>query len=271
MARTAITSGRAAIASARTAISSPRTAISAFKVPIDFVDMGITHLWDFRTGKIGSNNNSVADLIGTANLNWRGTSALSSVYTSGEYSADLERGNSDYFSSNPLFLTNGATAITLFAWIKQESAVLGQIRHMLSQWEGTSGNFRGFTFRIDNFNRMEMFLSSDGTLANQASYTTSETLTDTTNWNFVLATYDTTNRGQIYLNNTLQTATLSVGSHPASIFSSNVSVLVGANNPSVVANYMDGKIGICGIAQSTALSVAQQTSLYDVTRKLMGL
>lgn len=271
MGRTAITTARTAITSPRTAISSARTAVTAFRVPTALIDMGITSLWDFRTGKLGSNNKYVSDLIGNIGQNWLGTSALSSVYTSGEYSADLERTNSDYFSTNAVTLLNGTTNISFFSWVKLESAVGGQIRHMLSQWESSTGNFRGFTFRVNDSHQMEMFFSSDGTLANQAAYTTSETLTDTSNWHFIVGTYDTTNRGLIYLDSVLQTTSLSTGSHPASIFSGNISVLIGANVPSAPTNFFDGKIGICGIAKTTKFSQAQVSSLYDITRKWMGV
>lgn len=266
MARTAITSARTALSVARTGLSAAGTALSAFKVPIDFVGMGITNLWDFRTGKLGSNNSSVADLIGTANLNWRGTSALSSVYTSGEYSADLERSNNDHFASNPLTLNNGTTQLSFFAWFKVES--ITTLRHFLTHWD-TVGNQRGFNSRLNATDQMEMNISVNGT--SQSTYTTTETLTDTTNWHFILFSYDTVSRGQIFLDNVAQTTTLTAGSHPASIFSGNVPVLIGANLPSAPANFFDGKIGICGIARSTALSSTQRDRLYEVTRRWMGV
>lgn len=266
MGRTAITTARTAITSPRTAISSARTAVSAFRVPTAFIDMGISSLWDFRTGKLGSNSKYVSDLIGNIGQNWLGTSALSSVYTSGEYSADLERTNSDYFSTNPVTLQNGTTNLSFFAWSKFESTATQ--RHFLTHWE-TAGNLRSFNSRLNASDQMEMNFSVNGT--SQTTYTTTETLTDTTNWHFIVFTYDTTNRGQIYLDGVAQTTTLTAGSHPSSIFSGNAPILIGANIPSTPANFFDGKIGICGIAKTTTFSQAQVSSLYDITRKWMGV
>lgn len=255
------------VASARPAATT-RSAVTSYRVPSALYDLGITRLYDWRTGFDGSKRETVENMMGSGNLSFRGGTALSSIYTTGQYQVDLERtASNDYFTTNPMILTPAMTSITIFAWIKQESAVASQIRSIITHWETTS-NQRGFQFRVNGSNQMEIFFSSDGTIANQAAYTTTETLTDTASWHFLAGTYDTTNRGKIYLDTVAQTASLSTGADPATINSSQIALLIGANLPSAPSNFFDGLVGICGIAENRALSSAQITTLYNITNSI---
>lgn len=240
-----------------------RSGISPYRIPLAYRDLGITRLWDFRTGFNGTNNSKVENMVGSGRMFYRGGSALSSVYSSGKYQADLERTSNDYFATVPMTLTNGMSSVTFFAWIKQEST--GINRHVMTQFE-TVGNQRGFQFRLISSDVMELVLSLNGTAT--TTYDTSTTLTDTASWHFLVATYDTTNRAQIYLDKALQPTSLISGSNPASINSSQVAVLIGANTPSTPGNFFDGLIGICGIAEGTAMSSAQITTLYNITNAI---
>lgn len=263
MARTSISTSRSSLGSSRS-VTASRSSASSYFVPIDFVDMGIKHLWDFRTGKSGANSSTVMDMIGNLPMNYLGATAISSVYTSGQYSADLERGSSDYFSSNPRRVLGGSTSLTLFAWVLLES--IGTQRHILTQFE-PSGNQRSFLIRLSSTNNLEVILSPNGT--NQCTYTSTSTLTDTSNWHFIAFTYDTTNRGIFYLDDVTQTTTNS-GGHPASLYDGNIALLLGATQPATPANFFDGKIGICGLANS-AMSSTNLSRLYNITRTLMGV
>lgn len=250
--------------------ASARSAIGAYRISYDIIDLGVNHYWDFRTNKLNTNSAQVVDLISGLDVYYKGTSSIANIYAVDGYNADLERANSDYFKSEPTIINNGMTALTIFAWIKLESAVAGQIRSILAHWESSTGNYRGFVFEIDDNHNMKLFLSPDGTFANQAAYTTTETLTDTSAWHFIVATYDTTNRGQFYLDTVQQTTSLTTGSHPSSINSSEVPVVLGTIVPSAPANFFDGLIGICGIAENKSMSSSEITQLYNITNTLGG-
>lgn len=265
MPRTAIISSRPAITIARSALSSSRASAGVYRIPIAFFDMGLTYLWDFRTGFNGTNSRTVTGMISNCPMFYRGTTAIGSVYTAGGYSIDLERTNSDYLATNPISYGASITSMTYFAWIKREST--GAIHHIHADWE-TAGNQRGSRLYL-NSDTFEVSLSTNGTT--NTSYTSTETLTDTTNWHFITATYDTTNRCQMRLDNSALTVTLTAGSHPANINSSRIAKMIGANLPTTPANFFDGKIGICGVAINKALTTAEQTFLYDFTGKLMGV
>lgn len=269
MSRTAITVARTAITSARTAIASARTAVASYRISEIYGDLGITHLWDWRTGYQGVNSTSVGNMLGNGIMEYAGTTAIGSVYTAGQYQADLESTNSDYFQTNPRFLRNGATAMTWFAWIKRESA--GAIMTMMSQFE-TVGNRRGFVFTFLGNNTLRLSLSSAGTAATIADYTTTPTLADTSAWHFIVATYDTTNRGQFNIDNSAATTTLTGGTDPASIFSpGSIGIMIGARIPSSPQTFFDGKVGICGISTTTTMSTAQISILYNYTRQFYGV
>lgn len=249
-------------AAARTQASA-RSSTVPYRVPLQFKDLGVTRLWDFRTGFAGTNDAKAENMVGTGRMFFKGSTALSSVYAAGKYQADLERASSDFFATVPMVLTNGLTACTWFAWVKQEST--GTNRHVLTQFE-TAGNQRGFQLRMITTDVMEVVLSLNGTAS--STYDTSTTFTDTSAWHFLLATYDTTNRTQIYLDKILQPTSLVAGSNPASINSSPVPVMIGANIPSAPVNFFDGLVGICGIAEGTSMTSAQITQLYNITNAI---
>lgn len=241
-----------------------RLAASAFRVPYALWDLGVSHLWDFRTGYTGANSRNVKDLKDGVDMRYAGGSALSAVYTAGFYRADLERGNADYFVSRNVVLTNGATAMTYFGFIKIETA--GSVnRNILTQWE-PSTNQRGFLFRVDNTDVISLVLSSNGTL--QAVYSTSATLTDTAAMHSIIATYDTTNRAIIYVDGVAWSTSLISGSHPASIFSPDIPLMIGASTPSAPAGYWDGYVGLNGIIKDRALTATEVSNLHKILNNL---
>jgi len=217
-----------------------RSSIVPFRVPESIINLGVTDMWDFRTGFSAENSPIVVPSIGNTQFNWRGTTAISSVYTAGKYRADLERSSSDYFLSNPQVRYFDA-ALTVFAWLKRESTSL--LMSVLSNWETVGGN-RCFVLRLTAANQGELVLSANG--SNQALYTTTGTI-DASNWVFLAATYNTTDRAKIYFNNAEQITTLTSGVNPATINSNaNTGLMLGANTPSSPTSLFDGMIGICG-------------------------
>lgn len=249
-------------ASARNTASA-RAATTCYRIPIEYYDLGITRLWDFRDGFTGAKTGMIKNMMGKGDMFWRGGTAISTALTTGTYAIDLERLNDDYLSTNPMVFTNGMTAFTVFAWIKLESN--GGVRHIITQWEPTT-NQRGFELRMQNNDTLELGLSVNGTA--QTFYATTETLTDTSGYHFVTFSYDTTNRGQATFDKVAQTVSLISGSAPASINSSNTAMLIGANNPASPANIFDGFIGICGICEGTVLTSAQIAQLYNFTNSV---
>lgn len=262
MARTTATART--VASTRSSASA-RTAISAYRVPVDLLNIGVTHLWDWRTGFIGSNNVSVASMIGNVGISYKGGTAISSVYTSGLYQIDLERSNSDAFVSNAVKFINGATAITCFAWIKHES--VSSARAIMTHWETTAGQ-RRFMMRHIAANQYSLSLSENG--STQAVYDSDSAFSDTGTWRFIVMTYDTTNRCVMYRDNVTISNSLTSGSHPASIFSGTEPLMIGAQLPSAPTNFWDGNIGICGICDNYAMTSSQASTLYAITNKIGG-
>lgn len=235
-----------------------RSNLSAFRLPYSLIDMGLTHIYDFRTGFLGANSRAVKDLRNKLDISWRGGTALSSVYTAGEYQADLERSSNDYFSSNA-YSYGSMSALTYFAWIKREST--GAIHHILADWE-TAGNQRGSRLYLTG-DVFELSLSTNGTA--NTSYTSTESLLDTGSFHFIVVTYDTSNRCTMTLDGVDLTVSLTAGSHPATINSSGVPKMIGANLPATPANFFDGIIGICGVFAGKALSSAEKATLRTLT------
>ena len=240
----------------RTSVS--RDALDVFRLPVSLIDLGLTCFWDFRTGKTGVNSPVVKDLRNKNDVGFRGTSSLSSVYTNGVYGADLERSLNDYFSSKAMSYGSGFTELTIAMAFKIETAG-GLNRHMISHWDALT-NQRGFLLRLDASDQVTLGLSNNGT--SQSFYTSAETITDTADWHTVIATYDTTNRGQIYLDGVAMTVTLASGSHISSIFSGGIPTLIGGVGPSSPGNYWDGMIGITELFIGSALTAQEAASIH---------
>lgn len=260
--RTEATARTAAVA--RTGATA-RNVIGAYRYPVDFKDLGISHYWDFRTAKLGTNEARVQDLAGGLNMLFSGTTALATVYTNGGYQTDLERNNSDYYRTIARVLQNGMTAFTAFMWVNRES--VSSVQNLLNHFETATAN-RSFKTTMLASNFLELQLSQDGT-ASTGTYTTSETFTENVNYHFLRFNYDLTNRGQIFVDEVAQTVGMS-GSHPTSIFSGPVPVLFGAQTPSAPTSHFDGLEGIVGICLNKSLSTAEGAYLYNTTNKLAG-
>ena len=267
MARTAAAARTAA--GARTAVSS-RTAIAAYRFPVTLLDLGVTHLYDWRTGFIGTNNSRPVNLAGFLRLTYLGGSALSSVYTASEYSADLELTNTDYFQSSSIKLSSSAISnITVFAWFKSET--LTNASSLVAQWRAAAG-LRGFELRAQNTansNKMTAFLSTDGTAVTQYNSTTG-VFTDT-NWHFGAWSYaGGTTTMLMNGDGSALSSTLIAGSAPATILNPQQAVTVGAilNVGGSPINVADGKIGLCGLAVGTAMGASGLAELYKLTNSI---
>lgn len=261
------------VATARTEAASrtganARTAQSPSRIPIDLIDLGVTHFWDFRTGFSGANSTNVMGVLGAVGLDYLGGTSISSVYTAGEYSADLERTNTDYFRSGMAKLNASGlttTLITVFAWLKKESTA-NQVG--LAQWR-PSGSQRGWQLRFTATNLANHFVSGNGTTVN--GWTSDAAVLADTNWHLHSFTYNaSTTTMTMYQDTTVFTNTLTSGTAPATISVPNERVWVGAladvnDAPTIV---FDGKVGMCGVAVGTVMTAAQITTLYQLTNSV---
>lgn len=257
-----------AVATTRTAASARSTALAhtaqiAYRVPIDILNLGVTQLWDFRTGYTGQKKASIQDMVGKFPMYWKGTTAVSSIYTTGFYQVNLERSNSDYFKSvaGPIVWT-GAN-MTLFMWVKRES--IGSVQNLLTHWETTISQ-RGFKLQVLAANTIDMQMSNNGVTT--CNYTTSATFTNTSAWHFIVFTYDTINRAVLYIDNVSVAMPLTAGTNPAIINGGPVEILIGAQTPSTPTSFYDGLFGICGMAVGTAMTSAQASTLYNITNRI---
>lgn len=151
-----------AAATTRTPIATPRSAAAArsvatqFRIPVRLIDLGVTHLLSWRGGFAGSNPKTVQDDIGNISFVFGGASAISAVYNAGEYSADLELSNSDYFLGQMALLPD-RTNFSMMSFVKRETD--NNKNTIFSQWDELSGT--AFLWRYTGAGEMEV-LTTDG-------------------------------------------------------------------------------------------------------------
>lgn len=254
----------------RTARTSATSLIAA-RLPEILSSYGVTAYYDWRDGYANQGKTSVDDQgpLGHS-LSYRGTTAIGSVYTTGEYSVNLENSTTDYFKQNqPCRINSGSTfgSLTAFSWFKKESNVVGMF---IARWRPT-GTGRSWQLRITGGSLLSFFASANGTTT-AVNINSASAYTDT-NWNmFTVVNQQSSNTLKMYVNGQSISYNFVSGSAAATIFDSEIETWVGAlpdasNNPTVP---FDGKIGICGFCKGTALSDAQVLDLYNLTGKLGG-
>lgn len=261
-------------ASARTS-ASVRTASPQFHMPVGILDLGITHFYSWRGGHAGANPRDVADEIGNLNVTYRGGSALSSVYSAGNYYADLELSSTDYFKSLDTKISPTAmTAFTLFAWYKLEATNAGGMQ-LISCYR-QSGTLRSWSLRyvgstgVPGYpNAWRMFLTSDGSNATQYTKTTVGDHASDLGWHFVTYTY-APGGDTFYVDGVNVGADTTQGTLPASIFNPTQGLDIGMLTASGggTSSPWDGRIGLCGFSINTTLSSAQVTTLYNATNAI---
>lgn len=270
MARSTLGTARTAIGSARTAIASARGAISVWRVPELFYEMGITAMWDFRNGFNGTNGTIIPAVIGNSHL-----SALQitqgTFYTASEYSGNFDATNDRCIANiPPISVLPAAATITnysVFGWCKRTN--LGTRHTFLSYWLTTNNN-RGWKMDAGTGNELVVDCSELGTAATIATKTSDSTILNNTNWNFVGFSYNGSAQTiTLNLNGATTASSVTAGTIPTSIFIGQQNFFIGAFAPT--SNVMDGKIGICGIANNTALSATQFLNIYTSTRSFYGV
>lgn len=250
---------------------STATSLIAPRIPILASTYGITSYYDWREGYAGIGKTSAPDNIGGIDLAYLGGTAIESVYTSGEFSVDLESTNTDYFKSVSPNKYNSSTSygsITIFAWVKKESN--GTAGSIISRWR-PNGTQRSWQIRFTPGNLIQFYFSTNGG-ATSVQCDSTGTITDT-NWHFItLVNQQSSSLLKLYVDGISVPFTFTVGSTAVSIFNSSVETWVGAlaqstNLPTIP---FDGKIGICGFCRATSLTDQQVLDLYKDTKSLGG-
>lgn len=148
---------------------------------------------------------------------------------------------------------SGISALSVAFWI-----YVGDITSqatVAAQWL-TTGNQRGWSVECNTSEKMQLWLSSDGSGAE--GETTATALTQST-WTHVTITYDGTNV-RFYLNGVLDTTS---ATSVATIFDSTNNIIVGAVN-SGAAQFFPGRLADFRVYKST-LTAAEAASLYQGT------
>lgn len=269
MARTGATTRTAS--STRTGAAA-RTSISPFRVPIDILDLGVTHLWDWRTGFTGANKNNVQASIGGPGVSGFNVN-LATIYTTGEYEVLLD-GVNDFFRSGDLKIASSAmTAFTMFGWYKMTATNTGGMQ-LLSQYKQISTQ-RAWSLRYIGSsdatypNSWRVFLSRDGQNATQYTVTTNAEYVTDLAWHFFIYTYTPTT-DVIYIDGTAVAKTVTQNAIPTSIHVPQQSIDIGMLTPGGGGSsaFWNGRIGLCGLSTTTALSSTKVTDLYNLTNKL---
>ena len=253
---------RGANGAARTALTQPMARFPYY----EYSDLGVTSLWDFRTGYTGDNSNFVMDMIGGQSVDNYGTTS----YTSGEFSNDYNGSTGYSLATRTPANETGMTEFTGFAWVKLDTTadtigVMGRWRATgQASWLLSSVNSSG-----SNLN-FRVFLSSDGTAS---TWTRTDTLPDVvTGWVFVTFVYDGAAQTVTYYIDGSAVSSVVNGTPPTSLHQSTKPNSIGAwfNGSDVATGFVDGKIGVCGVAANKKMTAGEVTTLYNISRTQMG-
>lgn len=247
----------------------PRTVIPSYRLPVDLLNLGVTNLWDFRTGFDGTNSATVQDMVGDRSINFTGSSPLSSVYTANSYFADLEAANADYFNQKDRFVGSAITAFTISCWVLPET-LTGQMA-LMSVLNGLN-NQRTFSFQKSNANRaMRIIMSVNGSGTTGIYTTDSTTVIADGQLAFLAATYDGAGATmKIYLNGVESSGTVTSGVISTNMFLSTTGMCIGAtfDSAGAVQDNFDGKIGMCTFANGKVMNASEMLTLYKITGNL---
>ncbi len=254
----------------RNTISTNRPDITAYRVPFDLRALGITSYWDFRTGFSGANSSVVTDMVGDHPMSYRGGTALSSVYTSGEYEADLDDAQPDYFEKLDVnFSSSPITNLSVFAWIWKRTA--NSRDAIISHWTiGTGINERSFLIE-GNSGKFRFIYDEDGAAADNVVYATDNNdIATTGQWFFVGGVFNPSAAPDLYVDNALKDSSQVSGpADPATILNATATLQIGELTSAAGLEF-DGKIGICGVAVGKSMSTAEMLQLYNLTKSLGG-
>lgn len=251
-------------------ITTPRTANRVYRLPFSLVDtFELFSYYDFRTGYVEENSHTVMDMISNRVLDYKGATALSSVYTPNEFSVDLELTNSDYFKSMQKKDDNDATSFslfTVFAWIKRES--LAAIMAVIGRWKPVSPQ-RSWELKFAANNRLTFSTSAAGTGTGMTLLST-DTIEDQ-DWHFIAVTNNSvTGENFVYIDGGVAEFSYTTGAAAGAIFNADVETFIGSsqNAGGVAIQIYDGKIGICGYSNSKAMTAAEIEELYTLTNQI---
>ena len=252
---------RSANSQARTALTKPMARFPYY----EYSDLGVTSLWDFRTGYTGDNSNFVMDMIGGQPVDNYGAA----TYTAGEFSNDFD-GSSDYCMSEELGNDQGATLLTVFAWVNVDA--FGAVAGILSRWSGLS-NRRSWLLSVLTGGLIRFYTNINGAVSS-TYLTTDADQSLVGNWKFITATFDGGNtERKIYVDGVEITASTDTGAVPANLVgSTDKGVSIGAwfDASDSTTGKFNGKIGVCGVAVGKSMTTQEVSDLYNLSRRQMG-
>lgn len=259
MARTVATSRLTA--SARLT-ASPRTTVSQFRVPIELLDLGVTHLLSWRGGFANTDPTVVYDDINYDAFTYAGSSGVGSIYTTGEYSVNLTPTNNDTFAGVRAPLHNLST-MSMMGFVNRD--VASDTHCLFSQWNANKSEF-AILFRSTSGNELEVltYNGSNSTLATS----TSGSFNQTGAWEAWGYSKNGTT-GTISRNGTRVTTS---GSTVATMNSATADWRIGnfTNAAGALASKMDGKVGLFCLAFGKTWTIAEEQRVYTLLRQLAG-
>ena len=196
-----------------------RTPINSFRLPVLFSDLGVTNLWTFRGGYVGTNPSFIKDEVGTSDFTWFNGSALSDIYVLGQYRANLFYDIPDYAISDVYrrIVSPGATSFSTFAPIALEYLdVPMQLFGQTYDDENINGDQRGFSIYTESTGsaqKLVAMFSSNGT-DEYIVRSTSAVWTQADVYKFIEVTYDSVAGVKMYVNGQEVAASVVSGSLP---------------------------------------------------------
>lgn len=256
------------IATARTPISSTRNVASArtvanqFRIPIELLDLGVTHLISWRGGFANTDPTVVMDDISSMPFTYDGLSGVGSIYTTGEYSADFTIINNDTFAGPGAPLPD-RTNFSIMGFVRREGASVADA--LVTQWNAQTSQL-AFMMRTTTANEVEV-LTNDGTTGTLTTSTSGSfnTIETWEAWGYTKA--GTT--GTISKNGSRVTTT---GTTRNTINAATSRLRIGSftNSGGALASKMAGKIGLTAFAFSKTWTANEEMEVYNLLRKLGG-
>lgn len=255
-------------ASARTSIGSARssatlrTTASQFRVPVELIDLGVTHLMSWRGGFANTDPETVLDDLSNEAFLYAGSSGVGSVYTTGEYSVNLSATNNDTFAGaqNPL---PDRTNFSLMGFVNRNTSAAANA--LVTQWNAQSSQL-AFMFRSTTGNELEV-LTNDGATG---------TLTTSTSGGFsatgVWEAWGYTKAGTTgtVSKNGVQVSTTGTTRSTVNAATSRIRFGSFTNAGGALASKVDGKIGLVAFAFGRTWTAAEEARIYQILGKLGG-
>ena len=195
-----------------------------------------------------------------------GMTLLNSLYPNGNYSFFAGRpstntvqaasfnGASSYVeAASSTSLNSPSTALTISAWIKTNAANVQQ--GIVGKWEWSLGNLRQYYLQVYSDNKIDFFLSPDGSSTSQVELISTNQISPST-WYNVVGVYNGNNM-KIYIDGSLSNSI----PYSSGIFSGTGKFAIGIQDPSSPVSYFNGMISDVQV-YNTALSPSQVQQLY---------